>query len=83
MRIFLYLVSLIVPLESRQRWREEWLAEVQHGGWRMITGALPDAWVMRGVPAKAGGIPAKTRSNRENNRREPTLFQPHHPDQKY
>jgi putative ABC transport system permease protein len=58
-RLWLRLISFIVPLEHRQRWREEWLAELQHGGRRMITGALPDAWAVRrlarrDLPAKAG-----------------------------
>lgn len=55
MRILLGLIALIVPRAERPRWREEWLAEVRHGGWRMLTGALPDAWTMRKVlPAEAG-----------------------------
>jgi predicted permease len=58
MRILLGLIALIVPRAERPRWREEWLAEVQHGGWRMLTGALPDAWTMRKVlPAEAGRHP--------------------------
>lgn len=51
MRILLRLISLVVPRSERPRWREEWLAEVRHGGWRMLTGALPDAWAMRSVQA--------------------------------
>ncbi|HEY0876524.1 MAG TPA: ADOP family duplicated permease [Vicinamibacterales bacterium] len=47
MRIILWLVSFVVPYRSRGRWREEWRAELRHGGWRMLTGALPDAWAMR------------------------------------
>jgi predicted permease len=57
MRILLSLVSRLVPRRERPRWREEWLAELQHGRRRMILGALPDAWAMRrvaGVPAEAG-----------------------------
>lgn len=49
MRILLRLISLLVPRTERSRWREEWLAEIQHGGRRMVTGALPDAWAMRRV----------------------------------
>jgi predicted permease len=47
METLLRLLSLLVPREYRPRWREEWLAEMQHGGRRMITGALPDAWTLR------------------------------------
>ncbi|HVH58388.1 MAG TPA: ABC transporter permease [Vicinamibacterales bacterium] len=47
MGTLLRLLSLLVPREYRPRWREEWLAEKQHGGRRMITGALPDAWTLR------------------------------------
>lgn len=55
MRILLRLVALLVPRTERPRWREEWLAEIEHGGWRMLTGALPDAYAMRMV---APGRPA-------------------------
>jgi hypothetical protein len=47
MRILLSLLALLVPRNERPRWREEWRAELQHGGRRMIPGALPDAWAMR------------------------------------
>ena len=47
MRIILSLFALLIPRHERPRWREEWLAELQHGGWRMLSGALPDAWAMR------------------------------------
>ena len=47
MRLILWLISFIVPRSARPRWREEWIAELQHGGWRMLTGAVPDAWAMR------------------------------------
>ena len=60
MRILLWILSLLVPHDARARWLEEWRAEMQHGGWRMITGALPDAWTMwrlSGVPADAGRKP--------------------------
>lgn len=53
MRALLALVSLIVPRHARLRWREEWLAEMQHGGRRMIAGALPDAWALRTVLRQA------------------------------
>lgn len=49
MRILFRLIALLVPRSQRPRWREEWLAEIEHGGWRMLTGALPDAWTMRAV----------------------------------
>ena len=49
MRILLALISLMAPRSERPRWREEWRAELQHGGWRMLAGALPDAWAMRRV----------------------------------
>ena len=39
MRFILWLISTVVPAEARARWREEWLAELQHGGWRMLAGA--------------------------------------------
>ena len=47
MRVIVRLVSLLVPRSERPRWQEEWRAELQHGRWTMIFGALPDAWVMR------------------------------------
>lgn len=47
MRIVVRLLSLIAPAEARARWREEWRAELRHGGWRMLAGALPDAWTLR------------------------------------
>lgn len=51
MQLIIRLISCIVPRSERPRWREEWLAEVRHGGWRLLTGALPDAWAMRSVQA--------------------------------
>ena len=45
--LLLRVISLIVPVSSRERWREEWGAELRHGGWRMLPGALPDAIAMR------------------------------------
>ena len=56
MRLILHLISLIVPFAQRQRWREEWLAELQHGGLRMLAGALPDAWAMRTLAREAGRV---------------------------
>jgi putative ABC transport system permease protein len=47
MRILLNLLALLVPRDERPRWREEWRAELQYGGRRMLLGALPDAWAMR------------------------------------
>jgi hypothetical protein len=32
MRIVLFVLSWLVPIDRRARWREEWLAELQHGG---------------------------------------------------
>jgi predicted permease len=48
---FLWLVALLVPRSERPRWREEWRAELQHGRWTMIFGALPDAWALRRLAA--------------------------------
>ena len=39
-------VSWLVPVAVRARWCEEWRAELRHGGWRMLPGALPDALAM-------------------------------------
>ena len=47
MRLLLRVFSLFVPRGERARWREEWLAEVPHGGWRMLSGALPDVMALR------------------------------------
>ncbi len=54
MRAILFLISLIAPRASRARWREEWRAEVDHGGWRMLGGALPDAWALKTLTTAAG-----------------------------
>jgi predicted permease len=51
MRILLSLLALLIPRSERPRWREEWRAELQHGRWTMILGALPDAWAMRRINA--------------------------------
>jgi predicted permease len=45
----LWLIARIVPPSSRGRWLEEWRAELAHGGWRMVPGALPDAWAVRSI----------------------------------
>jgi putative ABC transport system permease protein len=47
--LLLRLVSLLVPFPVRDRWCEEWRAELRHGGWRMLPGALPDALTMRRI----------------------------------
>lgn len=47
MRLLLRLMSMLVPRGERARWREEWLAEVRHGGWRMLSGAMPDVMTLR------------------------------------
>jgi hypothetical protein len=46
-RIYLWLIARLVPSSVRQRWREEWRAELRHGGLRLLAGALPDAWTIR------------------------------------
>lgn len=50
----LVLISLLVPRAARARWREEWRAELAHGRWTMIFGALPDALAMRRIPPDLG-----------------------------
>ena len=57
MRILLSLFALLVPRSQRPRWREEWRAELEHGGWRMLPGAVPDAWAMRRL-ASGSRLPA-------------------------
>lgn len=52
-RAALWLVSLIVPASMRPRWIAGWRAEVQHGGWRMLPGGLPDAWTLRRLAPKS------------------------------
>ena len=47
MRALLFLFSLLLPRGDRGRWREEWRAELRHGGWRMLPGSLPDAIAVR------------------------------------
>lgn len=55
MRVILALISVLVPGNARTRWREEWRAELQHGRWTMVFGALPDAWALRRLPREARG----------------------------
>ena len=47
MSALLWLIARLVPHAMRQRWLEEWRAELQHGPRSMILGALPDAWTVR------------------------------------
>ena len=47
--LLLCLISWLVPVAVRARWCEEWRAELRHGGWRMLPGALPDALAMRKI----------------------------------
>lgn len=54
MRLLLRVISLVVPSGMRARWREEWQAEVRHGGRRMLPGALPDAWTVRRLARQRG-----------------------------
>jgi predicted permease len=56
-RLLLRLISLFVPRDARARWVEEWRAELRHGRWTMVFGALPDAWALRRLsllPPKGG-----------------------------
>src|SRR5918993_853336 len=53
---FLWLIARIVPASSRQRWLEEWRAELAHARWTMVLGAPADAWALRS--ASAGGAAA-------------------------
>lgn len=59
--LLLRVVSLLVPRPARDRWYEEWRAEMCHGGWRMLPGALPDALTMRLI--------ARSEQRRERGRR--------------
>ena len=56
MRLLLFFLSLLVPRGDRGRWREEWRAELRHGGWRMMPGALPDALALRTL-GNTGALP--------------------------
>ena len=55
----LWLISRLIPGPLRPGWLEEWRAEARHGGWRMIPGALPDAWTVRSIARHqaSGGRP--------------------------
>ena len=48
-RIWVYLVSVLVPWEDREVWIEEWEGELSAtgGGMMHALGALPDAWFLR------------------------------------
>jgi putative ABC transport system permease protein len=48
-RLWVWLVSALVPGEDRAVWREEWLGELgaTDGSMRQAWGALPDAWCLR------------------------------------
>jgi hypothetical protein len=50
--LILWLIARIVPSQTRERWLEEWRAELAHGGSRMMPGALPDALAVRNVSAR-------------------------------
>lgn len=51
---FLWLIARIVPARARARWLEEWRAELAHGRWTMVFGALPDARALRRLPPEPG-----------------------------
>lgn len=48
-RLWVWMVSPLVPSEDRVAWREEWLGELDAtgGSMRQAWGALPDAWFLR------------------------------------
>ena len=48
-RIWIHLVSILVPWEDRESWIEEWEGELSATGGGMLhaLGALPDAWFLR------------------------------------
>jgi len=50
----LWMLSRIVPASARNRWLEEWRAELAHARWTMVLGALPDAWTLRSLPPAGG-----------------------------
>jgi predicted permease len=61
-RTALHLISLLVPAAARPRWREEWLAELNHAHWQgrnlrsrlsLAAGSLPDALATRRVTKTA------------------------------
>src|SRR5918993_738262 len=43
----LWLIARLVPASTRQRWLEEWRAELAHARWTMVFGAPKDAWALR------------------------------------
>ena len=55
---FLWFVARVVPASSRQRWLEEWRAELAHGRWTMVFGAPRDAWALRSQSAGRGQVTA-------------------------
>lgn len=61
-KLVVRLATLLVPRSQRERWREEWLAELEHGGRRMITGALPDAWAVRRIARQAAAARSRNGS---------------------
>src|SRR5688572_9414151 len=49
--LILWLIARLVPHQTRERWLEEWRAELTHGGRPMLAGALPDAIALRTLAA--------------------------------
>jgi hypothetical protein len=58
LQVLLWLIARIVPPSVRGRWLEEWRAELAHGRWTMVFGALPDAWALGVVLSLSIGIGA-------------------------
>src|SRR5688572_7518161 len=63
MRTLLWLVARIVPAPFRNRWTEEWRAEIDHAAARgvgaratlsMAAGAIPDALATRRIATESG-----------------------------
>src|SRR5687768_17628640 len=52
--LFLWLIARLVPASSRQRWLEEWRAELVHARWTMVLGAPADAWALRSHSSRRG-----------------------------
>jgi hypothetical protein len=61
-RLWLRLISLLLPSAARPRWREEWQAEMNHARsrgrglrtrMRMAAGSIPDAMATRRIAAEA------------------------------
>lgn len=50
--LILWLIARVVPRQTRGRWLEEWRGEIPHAGWRMLPGALPDAFALRRVATR-------------------------------